>query len=81
MRRLNFAPVHLDLSIAADNGLREIERVVVVFGVAEDNRNVVGRGALANRVHLGGVPAERVFHILGDHFEVDWTLPVCFLLA
>lgn len=55
--------------------------MVVVFRVAKDDGNVVGCRALADSVHLGRVPAQRVLHVLGDHFKVDGTLPVCSLLA
>lgn len=71
MRGLDIAAVHFNFSVAADVGLREIERVVVVFGVAEGDGDVVGGGALADSVRFGGVPAEGAFHVFGYHIEVD----------
>ena len=50
--------------------------MVVVFRVAEDDGDVVGCGALADAVHFGAVSAKGIFYVLGDHFEVDGTLPV-----
>lgn len=50
--------VHLDLAISSDGRLRQVERVVVVFQLAQDNCDVVCRRTLADGCHLGGVPAE-----------------------
>lgn len=73
---LDLAAVHLDFAVFADEGLREVQRVVVVFGVPQADGDLVRCCAFADLVHFCRVAAERVLHVLAYHVEVDGALPV-----
>lgn len=75
MRRLDFPPMHLDLPIFPNERLRQVKRIVVVFGVPQHHRNVVGSGGRINRVHLWAVSFQGMLHVFPNHFEFDRTLP------
>ena len=57
MRGLDLAPVHLDLAILPDERLGQVERVVVILGIAQEDRDIVCRGKLTDGRHLRGVLA------------------------
>lgn len=76
VRRLDLAARHLDLAVLADEGLAQVQRIVVVLRVAQHDGNVVARGAGADLGHLGAVDLERVFDVVDRHFPVNGALPV-----
>lgn len=76
MRRLDLAPVHLDLTILADEGLGQVQGVIVVLRVSQADRDLVCGSALADPVHFCRVAAKRVLHVLAYHVKVDGALPV-----
>lgn len=75
MRRLDFASMHLDLSVFADERLGQVKGVVVVFGVSKHHRDVIVCCRRANRLHLWTVSFQGMLHVFSNHLEVDWTLP------
>ena len=52
VRGLHLAPVALDLSVRADDGLRNVDGIVVVFGKAQRDGDLVVARARTDRFHL-----------------------------
>lgn len=75
VRRLDLAAVHLDLAVLADEGLGQVQGVVVVLGVSQADRDLVCGSALADLLHFRRVTAKRVLHVLAYHVKVDGALP------
>ena len=77
VRRLDLSPPHVDLPVSADQTLRNVDRVAVVFRKPEQDMDLVVRRRLADRVHLDRRDFERVLDILGTELEIDDPAPFC----
>lgn len=72
---LELAAGHKQLAVGVDDGLRNVDRVVVVFGKAQgDNDAVLGRARL-DPPHLVRVHGERVLDVFGGQDGVDGSMP------
>lgn len=72
---LDLAPDLLDLAIGTDQGLRDVQRLAIVLGEAELDRDLVLFGCGAEELHLGGIDLEGVCNVFLDGFEINCTLP------
>lgn len=71
MRGLHLATTAFDFSIGADDGLRDVDGVVLVFRETQTHRDVVLAGTGADGFHLGGVDSERILDVLDIQVKVD----------
>lgn len=73
---LHLAAVDLNLAVGADEGLGDVQGVVVVLGEAQRDGDGVLAGAGPDRVHLGRGHPERVLDVLDVDVEVHRAAPV-----
>lgn len=75
VRRLQLSSPHLDLSVRSNGALRDVERVFVVLGHPEGDREVVLGHASPDSVHLRRVATKRVLNITGREVKVNRAAP------
>jgi len=76
VRRHQLAATHGDLAAVADDALRDVKRVVVVFGEAEGDGDFVFARAGLDGSHLWGVDGEGVFDVACGERWVHCSGPV-----
>lgn len=75
VRRHELAPAHGDLAGVADDALRDVQRVVVVFGEAQRDGDLVLARAGLDRFHLRGVDGEGVLDVARGERRVHASGP------
>ena len=75
MGRLHLASVRLDLPIATDHDLCDIDRIVMEFGESQRYCDRVALCASFDLIHLWGVKRDGVLDVCHIHGDVEETAP------
>ena len=75
MRGFELATLHEQFAVRVDEGLRDVDGIVVVLGEAQRNNHPVLRGTVLDRAHLLRVNNERVLDVLDLQNWVDGSMP------